>query len=125
MIINMAIFLILGFIDLYYIFLMIMINFLFRLIIQTIAYSLEDVYNKLVLSKESLTTYSLFFYKEFFQIPLVIITTIIVLPIINAFVDFNDLDSGNKKYVLIRRAIFVIFNILRSIFLVKVIDKSS
>ena len=129
MIINIVIFLILGFVDLYYIFFndydYKKLIFFFCLIIQTIAYSLEDVYNKVALSKESLTPYSLLFYKGFFQIPLVIITTIIVLPIKNAFSDFNDLDSGYKKYVLIRRAVFVILNILRSIFLVKVIDKFS
>ena len=129
MIINIVIFLILGFVDLYYIFFndydYKKLIFFFCLIIQTIAYSLEDVYNKVALSRESLTPYSLLFYKGFFQIPLVIITTIIVLPIKNAFSDFNDLDSGYKKYVLIRRAVFIILNILRSIFLVKVIDKFS
>ena len=57
--------------------------------------------------------------------PLVIITTIIVLPINNVFSDFRKLDSGYQKYVLIRRAVFVVLNILRSIFLVKVIDKFS
>ena len=76
-------------------------------------------------SRESLTPYSLLFYKGFFQIPLVIITTIIVLPINNVFSDFRKLDSGYQKYVLIRRAVFVVLNILRSIFLVKVIDKFS
>ena len=123
MIINIVIFLILGFVDLYYIFFndydYKKLIFFFCLIIQTIAYSLEDVYNKVALSRESLTPYSLLFYKGFFQIPLVIITTK------NAFSDFNDLDSGYKKYVLIRRAVFVVLNILRSIFLVKVIDKFS
>lgn len=129
MIINMVIFLILGFVDLYYIFFKDYdykkLMFFFCLIIQTIAYSLEDVYNKVALSRESLTPYSLLFYKGFFQIPLVIITTIIVLPINNVFSDFRKLDSGYQKYVLIRRAVFVVLNILRSIFLVKVIDKFS
>lgn len=129
MVINIAIFLILGFFDLKIIFFenysYKKLIYFFCLIIRTIAYSLEDVYNKVALSRESLTPYSLLFYKGFFQIPLVIITTIIVLPIHNAFNDFNNLDSDYRKYVLVRRAIFVVLNILRSIFLVQVIDKFS
>ena len=129
MIINIAIFLILGFFDLKIIFFhnynYKKLIYFFCLIIQRIAYSLEDVYNKVALSRESLTPYSLLFYKGFFQIPLVLITTIIVLPIHNSFDDFSNLDSGYQKYVLVRRAIFIVLNILRSIFLVKVIDKFS
>ena len=137
MIINSIIFLALGSFDVYYIFIekdneiktianeLEITIFFIILIIQTICYSLEDVLNKIALSKESLTPYSLLFYKGFFQIPLVIITTIIVLPINNAFSEFNSLDSGYKKYVLVRRALFIIFNMSRSIFLVKVIDKFS
>ena len=128
MIINCVIFIILGAFDIHFIFKSIdektMIYFVF-LIIQTTAYSLEDVLNKIALTKESLTPYSLLFYKGLFEIPLVLITTAIVLPIQNAFKDFKDLDSGYIKYVLVRRSIFIVFNILRSIFLVKVIDTFS
>ena len=137
MIINLVIFLALGSFDIYYIFIekdndikkianeLEIIIFFIILIIQTIAYSLEDVLNKIALSDESLTPYSLLFYKGVFQIPIVIITSIIFLPFNNAFSDFNYLDTGYKKYVLVRRALFIIFNMSRSIFLVKVIDKFS
>jgi hypothetical protein len=139
MIINFVIFFILGTFDIFNIFnifydrkeeenqkskLEIFIYFLF-LIAQTIAYSLEDVLNKIALSRESLTPYSLLFYKAVFQIPLVIITSIIVLPIHNSFSDFSSFDTGYKTYELLRRALFIILNILRSIFLVQVIDKFS
>ena len=77
------------------------------------------------MSRESLTPYSLLFYKGVFQIPLVIITSIIVLPIHNAFSDFSSFDTGHKTYELLRRALFIILNILRSIFLVQVIDNFS
>ena len=95
------------------------------LIFQSIAYSLEDVLNKIALSKELLTPYSLLFYKGVLEIPLLIITTIIVLTLASPFEEFSNLGSSVKKIVLIRRAIFIILNILRSIFLVQVIDKFS
>ena len=136
MIVNFGIFLILWIFDIYYIFfvaqeketnyqfLHTFIYFIF-LIIQTIAYSLEDVLNKIALSRESLTPFALLFYKGTFEIPLLIITTIILLPIHNAFKAFTSLDSNFQKSVLFRRFLFIIFNILRSIFLVQVIDKFS
>lgn len=128
MIINFVVFIVLGFFDLEYIFnkvdTEISIYFAF-LIILTIAYSLEDVLNKIALSRESLTAYSLLFYKGVFQIPLVIITSLIIIFIENPFKLFFNLDSNFKLYVLGRRALFIIFNIFRSIFLVKVIDKFS
>lgn len=129
MFINCVIFIILGAFDIHFIFkdhvdTKKILYFIF-LIIQTAVYSLEDVLNKIALTKESLTPYSLLFYKGLFQVPLVLITTIIVLPIKNAFNKFNHLDSGYKKYILVKRAIFIVFNALRSIFLVKVIDTFS
>ena len=129
MFINCVIFIILGAFDIHFIFKddvdgKKILYFIF-LIIQTAVYSLEDVLNKIALTKESLTPYSLLFYKGLFQVPLVLITTIIVLPIKNAFNKFKDLDSGYKKYILVKRAIFIVFNMLRSIFLVKVIDTFS
>ena len=128
MIINLIVFLILGLFDIYNIFkqvdMEISIFFSF-LIIQTIAYSMEDVLNKIALSRESLTPYSLLYYKGVMEIPFLIITTIIVLYFQNTFNDFSSLDPEYQKYVLVRRSLFIILNILRSIFLVKVIDKFS
>ena len=129
MIINIFVFLILGSFDIYSIFFQnekgfkeIIFFFIF-LIIMTIAYSLEDVLNKIALSRESLTPYSLLFYKGLMQIPFVIITSICLMFVDNykPFTILSDLD----KHLLIRRGLFVIFNIFRSIFLVKVIDKFS
>ena len=128
MIINLVVFIILGLFDIYNIFkqvdMEISIFFSF-LIIQTIAYSMEDVLNKIALSRESLTPYSLLYYKGIMEIPFLIITTIIVLYFQNTFNDFSSLDPEYQKYVLVRRSLFIILNILRSIFLVKVIDKFS
>ena len=128
MIINLVVFIILGLFDIYNIFkqvdMEISIFFSF-LIIQTIAYSMEDVLNKIALSRESLTPYSLLYYKGIMEIPFLIITTIIVLYFQNTFNDFSLLDPEYQKYVLVRRSLFIILNILRSIFLVKVIDKFS
>ena len=128
MIINFVVFIILGFFDFHTIFAKVNIELSFYfvfLIILTIAYSLEDVLNKIALSRESLTPYSLLFYKGVFQIPLVIITSIIIIFIENPFTLFFNLNNNFKLYVLGRRALFIIFNILRSLFLVKVIDKFS
>lgn len=128
MIINCGIFIILTAFDIHYIFKNIsfkeVLYFIF-LIIQTVAYSFEDVLNKIALTKESLSPYSLLFFKGLLEIPLLLITTAIVLPIQDAFNDFKSLDNSYKKYVLVRRAIFIVFNIFRSIFLVKVIDTFS
>ena len=128
MIINFVVFIILGFFDFHTIFAQVNIELSFYfvfLIILTIAYSLEDVLNKIALSRESLTPYSLLFYKGVFQIPLVIITSLIIIFIKNPFKLFFELHNSFKLYVLGRRALFIIFNILRSLFLVKVIDKFS
>jgi len=128
MIINLVVFIILGLFDIYNIFKQIDMEisiFFSFLIIQTIAYSMEDVLNKIALSRESLTPYSLLYYKGIMEIPFLIITTIIVLYFQNTFNDFSLLDPEYQKYVLVRRSLFIILNILRSIFLVKVIDKFS
>ena len=129
MIINIFVFLILGSFDIYSIFfqnekgIKEIIFFFIFLIIMTIAYFLEDVLNKIALSRESLTPYSLLFYKGLMQIPFVIVTSICLMFVDNykPFTILSDLD----KHLLIRRGLFVIFNIFRSIFLVKVIDKFS
>ena len=128
MFINCGIFIILAAFDIHYIFEDVdskTIFYFIFLIMQTVAYSFEDVLNKIALTNESLTPYSLLFYKGLFEIPLFLVTTAITLPIQNAFNDFKSLDNGYKKYVLVRRAIFIVFNIFRSLSLVKVIDTFS
>ena len=128
MIVNIIIFILVGIFDFHFIFSENGINkiiYFCFLILQSILYSLEDVLNKIALSKELLTPYSLLFYKGLLEIPFLIITTIIVCFINNPFSIFFDLSPDDKKLALIRRAIFIILNIFRSIFLVQVIDKFS
>ena len=137
MITNSIVFIILGILDVYVIIIdklnninytttQLVFYFIF-LNILTIAYSLEDVLNKIALSRESLTPYSLLFYKGLFQIPLVIITTICLIFIINYKYDKSNFISifKEEKKLIFQRGIFIIFTMLRSIFLVKVIDKFS
>ena len=137
MIINMLVFIILGIIDMLSI-----INkkneieatpkiiFSIFLIIQTIAYSYEDVLNKIALEKDYFTPYSLLFYKGLFQIPLVIILSLFILIYNddngkNVWKSFFGLNTQTLNFYLIKRSIFIVFNILRSISLVQVIDKFS
>jgi hypothetical protein len=100
------------------------------LIIQTIAYSYEDVLNKIALEKDYFTPYSLLFYKGLFQIPLVIILSLFILIYNddngkNVWKSFFGLNTQTLNFYLIKRSIFIVFNILRSISLVQVIDKFS
>ena len=132
MIVNAIVFLVICFLDIRHI-----INSKFSifekiifgivLVIQTIAYSLEDVLNKIALSRDNITPYSLLFYKGLFQVPLVIITSLLILIYKenenNVFQIF--LNSPYKEFVSIRRSIFILFNIIRSICLVQVIDNFS
>ena len=137
MIINLFVFIILGILDIISI-----INkepnigatskivFGIFLIIQTIAYSYEDVLNKIALEKDYFTPYSLLFYKGLFQIPLVIILSLFILIYNNdkgenVWKSFSELDSDGLNFFLVKRSIFIVFNILRSISLVQVIDKFS
>ena len=137
MIINMFVFIILGILDIISIInkepnigANLKILFGIFLIIQTIAYSYEDVLNKIALEKDYFTPYSLLFYKGLFQIPLVIILSLFILIYKdnqgnNVWKSFSALDSGSLNFILIKRSIFIVFNILRSISLVQVIDKFS
>jgi len=97
------------------------------LVIQTIAYSLEDVLNKIALTRDNITPYSLLFYKGLFQVPLLIITTLLILIYKendnNVFQIFLNCES--KEFILIKRSVFIFFNIIRSICLVQVIDNFS
>jgi len=133
MIVNFVVFLVICFIDIRYIIKKInnsdeegnykIIIFGIVLVIQTIAYSYEDVLNKIALTKDNITPYSLLFYKGLFQVPLVIITTLfMILKIENLFKIFF---SKDPIYVSIKGGLFIIFNILRSISLVQVIDNFS
>ena len=137
MIINMFVFIILGILDIISIInkepnigANLKILFGIFLIIQTIAYSYEDVLNKIALEKDYFTPYSLLFYKGIFQIPLVIILSLFILIYKdnqgnNVWKSFSILDSDVLNFILIKRSIFIVFNILRSISLVQVIDKFS
>ena len=86
---------------------------------------MEDVVIKVALSKKSLTSYTLLFFKGVILMPVLIITTFILLFYQNTFKDFLLLDTEFKKYVLVRRSFFVILTMLRSLFLLKVIEKFS
>ena len=130
MIVNFVVFLVICFLDIKRIIKNIdgkepnkIIIFGIVLVIQTIAYSYEDVLNKIALTKDNITPYSLLFYKGLFQVPLVIITTLfMILKIENLFKIFF---SKDPIYVSIKGGLFIIFNILRSISLVQVIDNFS
>ena len=135
MIVNIFVFLVICFIDIVYIIPSCIENssseiiiFGIVLVIQTIAYSFEDVLNKIALTRDNITPYSLLFYKGLFQIPLVIITTFFILMYkddANDNVFQNFLNSPNKGFISIKRSIFIFFNVIRSICLVQVIDSFS
>ena len=140
MLVNSIVFLILGFFDIYNIAstegdktnsnAIEKIFFAIVLVIQTTAYSYEDVLNKIALTKEYMNPYSLLFYKGLFQVPLVIATSLFILIYkddnhYNVFQSFFNLDPKFKNFIFIKRSIFIFFNILRSIFLVQVIDNFS
>ena len=128
MLVNLFVFIILSIFDLFHITNdtnTSKIEFGIVLIIQTIAYSYEDVLNKIALEKDYFTPYSLLFYKGLFQIPLVLLISIFILIYKNVWITYFSLDTGFIKFILIKRSIFIVFNILRSISLVHVIDKFS
>ena len=107
-------------------------------VIQTVLYSLEDVLNKVALSKEPFTPYSLLFYKGFYQTLFFILpVTIIMLffsggsennenysNIFDFFYNgyFDKLTNKKKLKEIICRILYGICNMSRSIFLVYVID---
>ena len=102
-------------------------------VIQTILYSLEDVFFKVALSKDGFTPYSILFYKGFYQVLFFIIPVSIIMIFFsgdenyyNIFVFFYNyfikLESNQQKEEIIFRILFGIFNMSRCIFLVYVID---
>ena len=134
MIVNIGAFLVICFLDIKHIIQFdnekpeIIIIFGIVLVIQTVAYSLEDVLNKIALTRDNITPYSLLFYKGLFQVPFVIILTFFILMYEdneknNVFQIF--LNSPIKEFISIKRSIFIFCNIIRSICLVQVIDSFS
>ena len=94
--------------------------FLILFLVQYIFYSLEDITNKVALIKLFIYPESLLFYKGVFSLAYFFIFVIFL-------VIFNDLKINinfDRKllYKIIVKTIFIIANIIRSIYLVKVID---
>lgn len=118
--INIIILIILFIIDLIY-----KINeynnyFLLIMFIQYILYSLEDIINKVALTKLFINPESLLFYKGIYSLVYFIIFTIFLI----IFDDLKITFGFNLEllYFIITKIIFIFFNMIRSIFLVKVID---
>ena len=92
--------------------------------IQYVFYSLEDIINKLVLIKLFIFPEYLLFYKGLFTfLFFLLFTTFLVL-----FKDLKFYNEFNLKFLIFHitiRIIYIFFNIIRSIFLVKVIDNFS
>ena len=96
------------------------ILFIILFLIQYFLYSLEDILNKIALIKLFIFPESLLFYKGVFSL----IYFFIFVLCIFLFRDLEIHIQFNKKllYRIIIRIIFIIANIIRSIYLVKVID---
>ena len=104
--------------------------------IRTILYSLEDVLNKVALTKESFTPYAILFYKGFYQLIFLFLPVTLIMIFFsggedndgknyyNIFTFFWDasLKSKTLQKEIIFRILFGIFNIARCVLLVYVID---
>ena len=89
------------------------------IIAQYILYSLEDIINKVALNKLFITPESLLFYKGLFSfVYLSILTACLYLLELIQFPIFDKTFIAN----IMCRLYFIVFNIIRSIYLVKVID---
>jgi len=99
------------------------IYFLIISLIQYVLYSLEDILNKVALIKLYIYPESLLFYKGLYSLVYFFIFTLYLY-----FAgDLRSQNNGNKHGekvigIMITRLIFIIFNIIRSVYLVKVID---
>ena len=99
------------------------IYFLIISLIQYVLYSLEDILNKVALIKLYIYPESLLFYKGLYSLVYFFIFTLYLY-----FAgDLRSQNNGNKHGekvigIIITRLIFIIFNIIRSVYLVKVID---
>ena len=93
--------------------------YLITIIIQYIFYSLEDIMNKVALIYLFINPETLLFYKGLFSLLYLFIFTIIMII-------FDDLRFPNfdKKLLanIFMRSYFIVFNIIRSFYIVKVID---
>jgi hypothetical protein len=97
--------------------------FLIISLIQYVLYSLEDILNKVALIKLYIYPESLLFYKGLYSLVYFFIFTLYLY----FKGDLRSENNGNKHGekvigIIITRLIFIIFNIIRSVYLVKVID---
>ena len=93
--------------------------YIIMIIAQYILYSLEDIINKVALNKLFITPESLLFYKGLFSLLYLSILTICLYMVYE--IKFPNFD---KIFIakLVCRFYFIVFNIIRSVYLVKVID---
>ena len=88
--------------------------------VQLILYSFEDIMNKVAFNALSILPCTLMFYNGLFQLCFFIITSLLFF-LLNLY-DFSDI---NYKHEIQNYLGFIPFNILRNLYLVKVIDKFS
>lgn len=93
--------------------------YVIMIILQYILYSLEDILNKVALNNLFINPEALLFYKGLFSSVYLFIFTIIAI----IFFDLR-LPDFNKAFIanIICRTYFILFNIIRSYYIVKVID---
>ena len=94
--------------------------FLIVFFVQYILYSLEDILNKVALIKLFIYPESLLFYKGVFSLVYFFIFVAFLLLSGDLHIEINF--NIELFYRILIKIIFIIFNIIRSIFLVKVID---
>ena len=94
--------------------------FLFVFLFQYVLYSLEDIMNKVALRKLFIFPESLLFYKGVFSLFyfFIFVLCIFLFGDLKIYIHFNK----ELLYRIIIKIIFIIANIIRSIYLVKVID---
>ena len=95
------------------------IIYIIMIIIRYILYSLEDIINKLILIYFFINPETLLFYKGLFSLIYLVIFTLVLI-IFDKF-NFPELDLKFLANIFCR-LYFIFFNIIRSIFIVKVID---
>ena len=106
------------------------ITYIILNIFMTILYAFEDVMNKVALTKLVIRPYELVFYKSLFQLPLFIVTFVIVM-LLDKYNPNGDTKSlsdylkGNRSKLvgrIIYRFSFIISNIFRTLSLISVIE---
>ena len=98
------------------------IYFLLISFIQYVLYSYEDILNKDALIKLFIFPESILFYKGCFTFLYFIIFTILIFVFDNIFQNMDFLDIDKIIHLIITKSIFIFFNIIRSVYLVNVID---